>query len=291
MLAREYNPNIVEILHRTADLCREEDAWLTRHLGPLLEEAVTLCDDLKMELDLSVIATAPLAAQRRLIREALANWHGHLRRMTAHHIDTLIGLMPEPQQGKRISLPFGIAAERLAGHLRFFHADHRPDHRRKAPSAYLYKVDDDAVFPLTIDLPEAGCRLVFKAFASGEAFPRGTLPLPRADRAVFDLDTLSYPLVIRNVKPGDRMTPFGMQGSQKIKKIFIDRKIAANRRMKIPLLECGGDIIWVAGVRRGDAAVLTPNTRQILEVKLEPSTEPGIDRQSSSKGGPSENHA
>ena len=87
------------------------------------------------------------------------------------------------------------------------------------------------------------------------------------------------------------MTPFGMQGSQKIKKIFIDRKIAANRRMKIPLLECGGDIIWVAGVRRGDAAVLTPNTRQILEVKLEPSTEPGIDRQSSSKGGPSENHA
>jgi tRNA(Ile)-lysidine synthase len=115
--------------------------------------------------------------------------------------------------------------------------------------------------------------------------------LPAADRAVFDLDTLSYPLVIRNVKPGDRMTPFGMQGSQKIKKIFIDRKIAANRRLKIPLLECGGDIIWVAGVRRGNAAVLTPNTRQILEVKLEPLAEPGIGRQSLTRGGPSENPA
>jgi tRNA(Ile)-lysidine synthase len=291
MLAREYNPNIVEILHRTADLCREEDAWLKQHLRPLLQEAVTRSDDLQMELDLSVIASAPLAAQRRLIREALAHWHGHLRRMTAHHIDTLIGLMPDSQQGKRISLPFGIEAERLAGHLRFLQAAQRPDDRTAATATYLYKVDDGAVFPLTVDLPEAGCRLVFKAFAAGEAFLRETLPLPAADRAVFDRDTLSYPLVIRNVKPGDRMTPFGMQGSQKIKKIFIDRKIAANRRLKIPLLECGGDIIWVAGVRRGNAAILTPNTRQILEVKLEPLAEPGIGRQSLTRGGPSENPA
>jgi tRNA(Ile)-lysidine synthase len=294
LLAREYNPNIVEILHRTADLCREEDAWLTRHLRPLLEEAVTLCDDLRMELDLSVIASAPLAARRRLIREALARWHGHLRRMTAHHIDTLIGLMPDSQQGKRISLPFGIAAERLAGHLRFFHAARRSDLLKAAPSAFLYKVGDDALFPLTIDLPEAGCRLVFRAFAAGETFPfesRETLPLPDADRVVFDMDNLSYPLVIRNFQPGDRMTPFGLQGSQKIKKIFIDRKIPANRRMKIPLLACGGDIIWVAGVRRGDAAVLTPDTRQILEVTLETLAEPGIGRQSSTEGGPSGNPA
>ncbi len=291
MLAREYNPNIVETLHRTADLCREEDAWLTRHLRPLLEEAVTLCDDLQMELELSVIANAPLAAQRRVIRDALAHWHGHLRRMTAHHIDTLIGLLPDPQQGKRISLPFGIEAERLAGHLRFIHAARCPDQRRAAPAPYLYKVDDDAVFPLTIDLPEAGCRLVFKVFAAGETFPRETLPLPAADRAVFDLDTLSYPLVIRNFKPGDRMTPFGMQGSQKIKKIFIDHKIAANRRMRIPLLECDGDIIWVAGVRRGQAAALTPNTRHILEVKLEPLPEAGIGQRSATRCGPSENPA
>lgn len=288
MLARDYNPNIVSILHRTADLCREEDEWLKRHLEPLLTEAVTLSSDHRMRIDLAVIADEPLAVQRRLIREALARWHGHLRRMTVHHIDTLTRLLPDNQRGKRISLPFGIEAERRSGHLGFTQAEHRRDHRMAEPLAYLYTIDDDAELPLTVDLPEACCRLIFEAFAFGR---HQTGPFQGEDRALFDLDALSFPLLIRNFKPGDRITPYGMEGSKKITKIFIDRKIAPTRRMKIPLLESEGSIIWIAGVRRSNAALLTRNTRQILEVRLERLTEPGFGHRDSANGSESENHA
>jgi tRNA(Ile)-lysidine synthase len=39
-------------------------------------------------------------------------------------------------------------------------------------------------------------------------------------------------------------------------------------RDRVPLVEAGGDIIWVAGLRRGQAAPVGPGTRRILEVTL-----------------------
>jgi len=40
------------------------------------------------------------------------------------------------------------------------------------------------------------------------------------------------------------------------------------RRAGVPLVEAGGDIIWIAGIRRGRAAPVTDATRRILEVTL-----------------------
>jgi tRNA(Ile)-lysidine synthase len=44
------------------------------------------------------------------------------------------------------------------------------------------------------------------------------------------------------------MTPLGMTGRKKLKDIFIDRKIPLPERRRIPLLWCGDDLLWVAGV-------------------------------------------
>jgi tRNA(Ile)-lysidine synthase len=287
MLAREFNPNIVDTLHRTADLCREEDAWLTRQLQPLLDKAVTFADDDRLQVDLPVISDTPLAAQRRLMREAIARWHGHLRRMTALHIDALTRLLPEDRLGKRISLPFGIEARRRTGHLLFTRGGRRGEQRTADAPSSLYKVGNQAAFPLAVDLPAASCRLVFETLAFGQ---HETVPAGVEDRAVFDWDALGFPLVIRNFKPGDRITPYGMQGSKKIKKIFIDRKISAEHRTKIPLLESDGEILWIAGVRRSDVALVTQSTRKVLAVRLERFTDTGIRHLDASKGDPSENH-
>jgi tRNA(Ile)-lysidine synthase len=39
-----------------------------------------------------------------------------------------------------------------------------------------------------------------------------------------------------------------MSGRKKVKDVFIDRKIPASERRRIPLLFCGDDLIWIAGV-------------------------------------------
>ncbi len=56
-------------------------------------------------------------------------------------------------------------------------------------------------------------------------------------------------VVVRAAKPGDRMNPYGMEGSRKLQDIFTDLKIPKAQRAQWPVVECGGEIIWLPGYR------------------------------------------
>lgn len=61
------------------------------------------------------------------------------------------------------------------------------------------------------------------------------------------------PIVVRFPRPGDRMRPFGMAGTKKLSDLFIDAKIPQRQRARTPVVEMGGEIVWVAGVAAGEA--------------------------------------
>ena len=56
-------------------------------------------------------------------------------------------------------------------------------------------------------------------------------------------------VAVRVAKPGDRMEPYGMEGSKKLQDIFTDLKIPKAHRENWPVVECGGEIIWLPGYR------------------------------------------
>ena len=79
---------------------------------------------------------------------------------------------------------------------------------------------------------------------------------------------LDFPLAIRNHRTGDRFTPLGMQGSQKVKKFFINAKIARDQREGCPVILSRDRIIWVVGHRMDDGFKITPSTRNVLKVEV-----------------------
>lgn len=56
-------------------------------------------------------------------------------------------------------------------------------------------------------------------------------------------------VTVRAAQPGDRMEPYGMEGSKKLQDIFTDLKIPKAQRENWPVVECGGEIIWLPGYR------------------------------------------
>jgi tRNA(Ile)-lysidine synthase len=75
---------------------------------------------------------------------------------------------------------------------------------------------------------------------------------------------------VRARRPGDRFSPFGGGGERRLKSFLIDEKIPRWERTRLPLVEAGGRIFWVGGVRRSREAPLTPATRRVLELTLDP---------------------
>ena len=64
------------------------------------------------------------------------------------------------------------------------------------------------------------------------------------------------------------MVPFGMTKAKKLQDIFVDEKIPKEIRKKIPIISVGNNIIWVAGVKRSNDAMITENTKRIMRLEL-----------------------
>jgi tRNA(Ile)-lysidine synthase len=88
------------------------------------------------------------------------------------------------------------------------------------------------------------------------------------NRAYFDMGRLSLPLAVRPPKAGDRFTPLGAQGSQKLKKFFIDHRIPRQARSMAPVLIDRRRIIWLVGQRIDDHVKVTTATSQVLKVEF-----------------------
>ena len=87
--------------------------------------------------------------------------------------------------------------------------------------------------------------------------------------ACFDLDKLTFPLVLRTWQKGDFFYPFGGKGKKKISDLFTDAKLNSLEKRENKLL-CNGnqDIIWVVGRRSDNRYKVTAKTKNILLCRL-----------------------
>src|SRR5699024_10937012 len=71
------------------------------------------------------------------------------------------------------------------------------------------------------------------------------------EELVIPVEHVVLPLHIRTRKPGDRMSWRGLNGSKKIKDIFIDEKIPLAARNSWPLVvDDAGQILWLIGLKK-----------------------------------------
>lgn len=78
----------------------------------------------------------------------------------------------------------------------------------------------------------------------------GGIPAGRGeDVAEFDAATLSFPVTVRAVQPGDRVRLAGMSGRKRLKDLMMEGKIPLEQRRSLCVL-AKDEILWVVGLRR-----------------------------------------
>ena len=104
------------------------------------------------------------------------------------------------------------------------------------------------------------------AFGSFEV--RCEVGAPAREAGVLDRAALGVSqLLVRPWQPGDRMAPLGMGGGTKsLQDLFTARRVPRRRRMRVPVVESGGEIVWVAGVATSERFKVTAATREAVRL-------------------------
>lgn len=258
-----YNPNLVDTLNRMANVIGSETKWMSETMASALDNVVLHQSDRRVALSMSAFVNSPIALKRRIVRNALSLVKGNLRKITFTHIEAILKVATKGTETSYLDLPDCIRVSRIKNRL-IFSREEMP--LRKLSKKRLCKGEPFEYIlnaPGTYSLENLNRKITVTV---QDALERPSALKAGHKVAFFDMNTVSFPLTLRNVKPGDRFTPLGMTGTQKVNKYFKDRKIPANERTRCPLLLSQGRVIWVMGHRVDDSVKITPNTEQILKV-------------------------
>lgn len=265
-LKKSYNPNVIEVLNRLAEVAGSEDKWIAGILAPILDALILKEDGHRIVLSVAKLLEQPRPAARRLLRMALEKVKDNLRRISFQHVESILSLCHENRHGGRLDLPDQVRVELYAGQLMISRGQmalRRLPSRihRQAASDTRYQIEQPGVYSLS----DFGITL------TARVQPIGDFPDFRSGGhsvGFFDMDTVSFPLTARHVQPGDKFKPLGAVGTQTLKKFFIDHKIPLSRRAKCAALLSEDRIIWLMGVRIDERFKVTDLTKKILKIEL-----------------------
>lgn len=247
-------PRIIELLGQTSEIMRREDEWVEAESE---EWVKTNCDtgaNKEVVIPLASFNRLPEALRFRGIRNVLRNRGGTLRRLSTAHIEAINRLATAHKPQACLDLPNDLVVKRTYGKLIFLKG------KEQASGSFSYTLDRPGEF----DLTELNCTVLLEEIEPAEPPDRHTSQWT----AYLNADQITYPLVIRDFRPGDRFIPYGMKGHKKLKDFFIDLKIPAKDRAKIPILTLDDRPVWICGFRIDDRFKITSHTRKALKVAM-----------------------
>ena len=214
------NPKIATQLSGCALRLREDETLLSELAHQAFAKAA-LPDG---ALSCTVLLEQPASLRSRIIRLALTQWG--LPEPEASHVSAVEKLLYASSPSAKAQLPGGLCVA------------------RRYDAIALQKVT--AALDRYI-LPCPGTLLMsdFEITCEIKNLPKNFQNTPF--HFALDCDTISNnPLIVRSRQPGDSIALYG--GTKSLKKLFIDRKIPARLRGRIPVITCNGEVLAVAGI-------------------------------------------
>jgi tRNA(Ile)-lysidine synthase len=242
------NPNIVQTLHRSAEVFRELEAFLTYTARQNFELLIAKKTDEELHLSILRLRSNPVLLQQYILMLAAERFaHKHLE---YDQVNAILELT-EGLTGSWVALSKEYVVFRDRENLVLRKTEPLRDFRIMVQPNHRYEFN---AFRFSSELiTEGGARLT----------DNGNAEYIDADRIP------ASELVLRTWSDGDSFVPLGMKTKKKISDFFVDAKIPIYEKHQIPILETkDGDVVWVCGQRIDDRFKITSDTKRVMKLEF-----------------------
>ncbi len=253
-IEKNYNPNIIDTLFRTADNFKADSDFLYEYTKKAYDNMLKLDIEGEIILNKEKLLEEHNSIKSRVIRYSIGNILGNLQGITQKHIVDTLEFIENSETGKSINLIKNIIIKLEYENIIISNKDDS----NKDKYSYILNIGKNNLEELNliidIDLIDIDGYKVLK---------------DEHNTKYFDYSKIEGDLYLRNRRNGDIFFPLGMKGrSKKIKDFFIDEKIPRDKREEIPLLTDDKNIIWIMDYRISEKYKIDSDTNKVLRIKF-----------------------
>ncbi len=257
----EYNASIRQTILQTSDLLKSEENYLEHVTSLEFTKIVSINypTTKEMLLSSSLNINTPCflklhtALQRRILEKCC--WKMQCKptyRLIALLLDTII----KGVRGAEIHLKNGVRAIKEENSILFYIPKEQRGSRENTMTSVLINltIEGDGEYLI----PEVNKTLHCETHETEPNLKSGL---------TIDGANLKYPLTLRSAKPGERFSPFGLQGRKKISRFLSGKKILKQERYKYLVLTSDENIVAIPGLQIDENFKTCEDTKLFFSIR------------------------
>lgn len=232
---KQENPLVHERFRYFSETLLEDESYLQVLTEESMNKVIKRKEKSAVEMDIIRFLSLPLPLQRRGIKLILNYLYVNIpSSLSSIHIESLQALLSQNHPSGSLDYPGGLKVIK-SYHTCLFTFEH------KEATEYCL----DLTIPSVLSIPNGNGSISCSFVSETGVHAKGN------DIFLLNSRDLYEPLIVRTRKQGDKMKLKGMNGTKKVKDIFIDEKIPLHSRYSWPIVEDGkGNILWIPGLKK-----------------------------------------
>lgn len=247
ILKSEFNPNVEEAIFNLSKLARDDVNYLNKMTDFGYNRCVKKEQDIII-LDIDNFKKEDTSIQKRIIRKIFREKAGFLEDLSLTNVEDIINLTTL-SSGKYIDNINNLKIRNSYGKLIFENVEN------------IYKKEDNFKY---INLKKGINIFCKREILVEEVNYKSTNP----NEITIPKEFIKDKLVLRNRIDGDRIRPIGLEGTKKLKNIFIDKKIDRNKRDSYLIISDDEKIYWVVDLVKSEFTKMDSITNSYIKIKI-----------------------
>ena len=246
---KKENQNIHLHMQRQNEWASDDHDFMMTEAKKHMSDIIMKKSEQNVTISRIVLLRIGVALQRRVIHLILNYLYGkNSPSITSIHIEQVLHMLQGKKTTAELHLSNSLMVRRDYDHCHFF----KGSMNRMEEQAQILRIPG---------------RILMAEWEIETYVTENVQLVESHDQIILDYDKVCEPLFVRHKKPQDRMSCRGMEGTKKIGRLFIDRKIAKMEREVWPLLvDNKGEVLWVPFLHRSKLANINHQTKKVVVV-------------------------
>jgi tRNA(Ile)-lysidine synthase len=248
-IEENYNPNFVNTIERTASIIKSTNQFVVDYTESNFKKIFISSVQNFVEINSQFLSSYAEIIQNELIRKTLSKFFSFQN--APYEMTERITGLTNKDVGTKVEITTGLIASKERGKIVI----------EKERAKHSQTVSETII-------PEGIHELGAYKLKFSKCSPKDVKFEKNGKVEYFDTEYMPKSLQIRNWVQGDRLAPFGYDGTVKISDFLNSNKIDNRDKNKVLMLTDKEDVIWVIGLRISQKYAINKQSKQILKVEI-----------------------